>query len=130
MGPLVGGSRVGATVYLLPPGEALCPYHYEWGEEEWLIVLEGRPVVRHPEGTETLEPWDVVCFPRGPEGAHKVYNETDDPVRVLMFSEVVYPSATSYPDSDKVGVWMGDRKHDLLVERSSAVEYYKGETAD
>ena len=30
----------------------LCPYHYEYGEEEWLLVVEGRPTVRTPEGTE------------------------------------------------------------------------------
>jgi hypothetical protein len=25
--------------------------------------------VRHPEGSDQLEPWDAVCFPSGPEGA-------------------------------------------------------------
>jgi uncharacterized cupin superfamily protein len=41
IGELVGASRLGTTVYTLPPGQAVCPYHYECGEEEWLIVLEG-----------------------------------------------------------------------------------------
>jgi uncharacterized cupin superfamily protein len=127
LGTLVGAERTGITVYELPPGQALCPYHYEYGEEEWLLVLEGRPAVRHPDGTDTLEPWDVVCFPRGPAGAHQVRNETDATVRVLMFSDVVYPTATAYPDSDKVGVWTGDRSEDLMVRRSSAVEYFDGE---
>jgi uncharacterized cupin superfamily protein len=76
-GPMLGASQMGASVYELPPGEAICPYHYEYGEEEWLLVLEGRPSVRHPDGTDRLEPWDVVCFPRGPEGAHAVRNETE-----------------------------------------------------
>jgi uncharacterized cupin superfamily protein len=127
LGKLVGAERTGITVYELPPGQALCPYHYEYGEEEWLLVLEGRPAVRHPEGTDALEPWDVVCFPRGPAGAHQVRNDTDATVRVLMFSDVVYPTATAYPDSDKVGVWTGDRSEDLMVRRSSAVEYFDGE---
>jgi uncharacterized cupin superfamily protein len=124
----VGGSRVGASVYELPPGQAVCPYHYEWGEEEWLLVLEGRPSVRHPGGVDQLEPWDVVCFPTGPEGAHAVRNDTDATVRVLMFSEVTYPTATVYPDSDKLGVWTGDRAEDLIAPRSSAVDYWFGET--
>ena len=127
LGPLVGSKRTGATLYDLPPGELLCPYHYEYGEEEWLLVLDGRPHVRTPAGTEQLERLDVVFFPKGPDGAHKVWNESDAPVRVLMWSSVVYPTATSYPDSDKVGVWTGDRSEDLLVRRSSAVEYYEGE---
>ena len=64
---------------------------------------------------------------RGPEGAHGIRNETDETARVLMFSTVVYPTATVYPDSDKVGVWVGDPEVDMIVHRSSAVEYYDGE---
>src|SRR5439155_12347310 len=37
-------------------------YHYEY-DDEWLIVLEGRPTVRHPGGEEELDPGDIVCFP-------------------------------------------------------------------
>jgi uncharacterized cupin superfamily protein len=129
IGTLVGAERTGATVYDLPPGELLCPYHYEYGEEEWLLVLQGRPFLRTPEGTEELAPNDVAFFPRGPEGAHQVGNRSDEPARVLMWSDVVYPSATSYPDSDKVGVWTGFKPEDLIVERSSGVEYYRGESA-
>ena len=128
LGGLVGAERTGTTLYELPPGELLCPYHYEYGEEEWLLVLEGKPFLRTPEGTEELEPMDVVFFKRGPEGAHQVGNRTDEPARVLMWSDVVWPTGTAYPDSDKVGLWLapGDS---LLVERSSGVDYYKGESA-
>ena len=127
LGPLLGASRTGTSVYELPPGQALCPYHWEAAEEEWLIVLEGRPTVRHHEGSEELEPWDVVCFPRGPEGAHGVRNDTEETVRVLMFSDMVTPAATVYPDSDKVAVWTGSKPHDVIVRRSSGVDYYDGE---
>jgi uncharacterized cupin superfamily protein len=126
-GELVAASESGASVYELPPGQAICPYHYEYAEEEWLLVLEGRPSLRHPDGTDQLDPWDLVCFPTGPEGAHAVRNETDDKVRVLMFSTVKYPAATVYPDSDKIGIWTGNREDDLLATRSSAVGYWFGE---
>lgn len=130
LGKTVGAERTGTTVYELPAGELLCPYHYEYGEEEWLLVLSGRPFVRTPDGTEELEPYDLLFFPRGPEGAHQVGNRSDEPARVLMWSEVTYPSATAYPDSDKVGVWTGLKPEDLIVERSSNVDYYRGEAAD
>ena len=52
-GPDLGAAKLGASVYELPPGEAVCPYHYELAEEEWLLVLEGRPTVRHPAGTSS-----------------------------------------------------------------------------
>jgi hypothetical protein len=34
----------------------------------------------------------------------------------------------SDPDSDKVGVYTADKAEDLLVRRSSGVDYYDGET--
>jgi hypothetical protein len=36
-------------------------------------------------------------------------------------------TATAYPDSEKVGVWTGDPHTDLIIRRSSGVEYYDGE---
>ena len=123
----LGAKQTGASLYELPPGEALCPYHYEYGEEEWLLVLAGRPTVRDPDGMHKLKAWDVVFFPRGPEGAHQVRNDTDEPVRVLLWSDVVVPTATVYPDSDKIGIWTGNRGDDIMVRRSSGVDYFDGE---
>ena len=127
-GPQLGAKETGASVYELPPGQAVCPYHYEYGEEEWMMVLEGRPSVRTPEGTEAVEPFEVVFFPKGPEGAHQVRNDTTEPVRIMMWSTVVHPTATAYPDSGKVGIWTGDKAEDLIAERTSGVEYFHGET--
>jgi uncharacterized cupin superfamily protein len=62
LGPVLGAEQTGTSVYELPPGEAICPYHYEYAEEEWLLVLEGRPTLRDPEGSHELEPWDLVFF--------------------------------------------------------------------
>jgi uncharacterized cupin superfamily protein len=127
LGKELGAERTGISVYEIPPGQSICPYHYEIGEEEWLLVLEGTPTLRHPGGSDRLEPWDAVLFPRGPEGAHRIGNETDGTARVLMFSDVVTPTATVYPDSDKVGIWTGNPDTDLLVRRESGVEYFDRE---
>jgi uncharacterized cupin superfamily protein len=128
VGPEVGAEQTGTSVYELPPGQAVCPYHYEYGEEEWVLVLEGRPTVRTPEGREQVGPFDVVFFPRGPAGAHQIRNDTDSTVRILMWSAVVYPTATAYPDSDKVGIWTGDKAEDVMVVRSAKVDYFHGES--
>jgi uncharacterized cupin superfamily protein len=127
LGPLVGAATTGLSVYELAPGQAICPYHYEYGEEEWLLVLSGRPTLRHPGGEDVLEPWDTTCFAMGPEGAHLVRNDTATTVRVLMFSTVTHPAATVYPDSAKVGIWTGNRDDDVMVRKSSRVEYFDGE---
>lgn len=126
-GPMLEAKQMGASVYELPPGEAICPYHYEYAEEEWLLVLSGRPSVRHPDGTDELEAWDVVLFETGPDGAHQIRNDGDEPARVLMFSTVTYPAATVYPDSDKIAVWTGNKADDVIVKRSSAADYFDGE---
>jgi uncharacterized cupin superfamily protein len=126
-GKLIGMRKLGASVYELAPGQAICPYHYEYGEEEALLVLEGRPTLRHPGGTEQLAPWDAVAFSEGPDGAHAVRNETAETVRVLMFSTIGLPGATVYPDSDKVGIWTGNTDDDVLVQRTSNVGYFHGE---
>ena len=118
---------LGLSVYEIPPGQSLCPYHYEYGEEEWLLVLSGQATVRVPGGEETLGPWDLTCFPLGPEGAHEVRNDTGETIRVLMFSNVELPAATVYPDSDKIGIWTGNKSDDVMVRRSSHVDYFEGE---
>ena len=130
LGPLLGAAMTGASVYELPPGQSICPYHYEYGEEEWLLVLDGRPTLRHPEGTDQLDPWDAVCFPAGPEGAHAVANGTDQTVRVLMFSTRNQPAASVYPDSGKIGIWTGNSDDDVMVEKSSGVGYWHGEAPE
>jgi uncharacterized cupin superfamily protein len=127
-GASIGASKLGASLYEVPPGQSICPYHYEYPEEEWLIVLEGRPTLRHPEGEDELRPNDVVCFPEGPEGAHKVTNRTEEPARVLMFSTRHKTAAVVYPDSDKIGIWTGNDADQVLVRRASKVDYYDGET--
>ena len=86
LAPRFGASRLAMTVYDLPPGQAICPYHFHWGDEEWLVVVSGTPTVRTPDGEQMLDPGDVVCFPVGPDGAHRVHNASDDAARVAIFS--------------------------------------------
>ena len=124
-GQAVGAELIGASVVLLGPGQAVCPYHYEVIEEEWLLVLAGTPTVRTPAGTRVLGTGDVICFPRGPTGAHKISNASTEPARVLIVSERAPCAATVYEDSDKVGVFGPEVS--LLFRRGDAREYWDGE---
>jgi uncharacterized cupin superfamily protein len=125
LGPKLGASRLGMSIYDLPPGEAICPYHFEWTDEEWLIVIAGSAAVRTPEGEAVLSPGDVTCFPAGPTGAHLVRNASEEPVRVAIFSTKNEFGIAEYPDSDKVGVWAGDAHY--MLRRGSHVDYWDGE---
>ena len=127
LGPQIGASLMGATVYDLLPGQSSFPYHYEYGCEEWLLVVAGRPTLRHPGGEDELEPGDLVCFPEGPEGAHKVTNGTEETVRVLILSTKNEPAVAVYPDSDKIGVFPGNEADEVMVRRESDVDYWDRE---
>jgi uncharacterized cupin superfamily protein len=123
VGPLVGGEQLGLSVYELPPGQSICPYHYENAEEEWLIVLTGAPTLRTPDGEQVLGPWDCVFFPTGEAGAHKVTNRTEETLRVCIWSNRLPVATSVYPDSQKVGAWPPAK----LFRLADAVDYWDGE---
>jgi uncharacterized cupin superfamily protein len=126
VGRAVGSSETLMFIYDLPPGRSSSPYHYEY-DEEWLLVVEGTVVLRAPDGEHTLERGDLVRFPAGPDGAHKVMNRSDAPARTLLFSRRGSGYAISvYPDSDTIGVWAGG-EDDLVFERRNAVPWAHGE---
>jgi uncharacterized cupin superfamily protein len=130
LGPLLGSAHLGATIYELEPGNSNCPYHYEYGNEEWLLVLSGTLTVRHPDGETELGPGSLTSFLEGPRGAHKLTNKGDETVRLVVISTKVDPSMAVYPDSDKIGAWPapGENRDKVMVRRENAgTGYYEGE---
>ncbi len=103
VGAQVGARAIGATLYEIDAGGAVSPYHLHHANEELLIVLDGRPQLRTPEGTTTLEPGSVVAFPPGEEGAHRISNAGPEPARVLVCSTMKMPEVAEYPDT---GTWL------------------------
>jgi uncharacterized cupin superfamily protein len=122
VGTSLGAARTGLSVYELPPGQAIGPYHYEDPEEEWLLVISGTPTLRHPDGDDQLEPWDIVFFPSGPAGAHLVRNNSDSSARVAMFSSITAVGVVVYPDSDMIQIFTTDGTDDIVVKRTSSVD--------
>ena len=134
VGQRLGGELLGAGLFEVPPGKASGPYHTHWGNEELLIVLEGAPTLRTPQGERELRPGDTALFRRGPDGAHQVINRSSEPVRFLIVSTTIHPDVGEYPDSGKVGVFGGappligeDAPLELFVRKDAAVDYYEGE---
>ena len=125
----IAAERLGASLYELAAGERICPYHFHYANEEWLLVVSGAPTLRSPEGDRVLRAGDVVCFPTGPAGTHDVRNDGPEPARVLMLSTLIYPEVPVYPDSDKIGtrpVELGGEDRFNFV-RADAVDYWEGE---
>lgn len=63
VGQAAGGEELAVKLFEIPPGQSLCPYHYEY-VEEWLLVLEGELVLRVPDGER--QAGGVAGQPRGP----------------------------------------------------------------
>jgi uncharacterized cupin superfamily protein len=120
VGDALGAAMIGGSVYELPAGERTFPYHFHHGVEEWLIVVEGSPTVRTPDGARTLCAGDVVCFPSGSAGAHDVVG----PGRVLILSTGETTSVSVYPESGKLGTRPPDRADSLNFRRAQAVDYW------
>ena len=93
----------------------------------------GHAELRTPEGERALAPWDVVCFPSGPAGAHQVRN---DAATAGARADVRRPSSsraiTVYPDSGKVGAWTGNKADDaagVQVEQGRVLRRRAGNLA-
>ncbi len=126
----LGSELIGVSQWLLPPGETAYPYHFHYSDEEVVIVLEGRPTLRTPEGLRELAPGEAVRFPVGEAGAHQLRNDTDAPASFLSISSSGRPDIVHYVDSDKIGV--GERLPQggglrQFFPRSAAIDYWDGE---
>jgi uncharacterized cupin superfamily protein len=95
------GDVLGASVYELGPGN-FSVYHFHHGAEELLVVLRGTPTLRTPGGERVLAEGDVVHFPAGPDGAHGLRNDTEEPARFLLASDHPSPEVVEYPDLGQV----------------------------
>jgi uncharacterized cupin superfamily protein len=100
-----GSERLGLSLWEVPPGEAAYPYHHHLTEEELVLVLEGRPSLRTPQGWRDLAEGELVVFLRGEDGGHQLMNRTSDTVRFLSFSSSGEPDIVIYPDSGKLGAF-------------------------
>jgi uncharacterized cupin superfamily protein len=128
LGPLLGGQTWAATLFELAPGEATAPYHYEWCREEWALVLGGTPTLRHPDGEDVLDPGDVVCFPEGPTGAHRLTNHSAETVRLIIFSTPSgRPMSAFYPDDGTVLVRIPGYEGFLFRLDDHIEDYWDGE---
>jgi len=127
VGGKLNAELIGGGLYELEPGNTLWPYHTHHANEEWLLVVRGRPTLRHAEGEQELAEGDVVCFRRGREGLHQVKNETDEPVRVLMISTLLAPEIVEYPDSGKIGARSAAGERILLSRPGPTLDYWDGE---
>ena len=121
--------RLGLSLWEVPPGEAAYPYHFHLAEEEALVVLDGQPVLRTPDGRRRLARGEVIRFPVGEDGAHQLLNDTGDTVRFLAISTHGQPDVVLYPDEGKLSA--AERRPDgggmkVYFKLGDTVDYWDG----
>jgi len=138
IGRQAGSEKLGASLFEVPPGSSSFPLHVHYANEELIVVVSGRAVLRTlDDEARELQPGDVVACPTGPRGAHRIDNRGDEPVRFRVVSTMHAPEVNEFPDSGKV--WMrsfppggtpgdDDPGLDAIIRRGEEVDYMDGES--
>lgn len=128
------GEDIGCSLYELPAERRSWPYHYHTENEEAIFVLSGSGSLRIDDEMVPLREGDYVTLPAGQEGAHRVVNDSEGVLRYLMVSTMNDPEVTVYPDSEKIGVFVGSppggrdgRSVHGYYRREDAVDYWLDE---
>lgn len=124
--PFGGAKNTLVSIYEIPPGKSAYPYHYHHKNEETFYILSGEGILRTPDGERRVTAGDLLFFPTGPEGAHKLTNPSGTEKLVYIDFDVVHDvDIAVYPDSDKIGIW--GKGINKLYPQSGDVDYYNGE---
>lgn len=136
LGRQAGADQLGASLYELAPGCSSFPLHVHYANEEMLVVISGHPTLRTLDGERQLDEGELVAFPTGSGGAHRIDNRSQLPARVLLLSTMLAPEINEYPDSEKIwartfppGTARPDHAVDVLVRAEDEnVDYLEGES--
>lgn len=126
-----GAKKLGYNLTVVPPGKKGCPFHNHHVNEEMFLVLEGEGELRFGEAVYPIKKHDVIACPPGGRGvAHQITNTGSADLKYLALSTKERAEIVEYPDSDKVGVVVGDYGDldlRLFFPAASAVDYNEGE---
>ena len=106
IGRQAGSQKLGASLFEVPPGSSSFPLHIHYANEEMLVVVAGRPTLETLSGSRELAPGEVVACRAGREGAHRLRNDTEEPVRVLIVSTMHAPDINEFPETGEF--WVRD----------------------
>ena len=131
--PSIGAKQLGYSIAICPPGKSTCPFHNHRRNEEMFLILEGTGLLRFGKDEYALRPNDIIACPAGDQSvAHEIINNGDVDLKYLAMSTMFPDEVCEYPDSGKVGVYVGeaDNRFRRLYHIDTDVEYYDGETND
>ena len=107
------------------PGEVGVPLSLPCEGRGDLLYHKRRGHPAHPGGERTVRAGELLFFPAGEGGAHKLTNTGEGPLTYIDFDAVNDLDAAVYLDSGKLGVWgMGVNRVFRLEDEAG---YYEGE---
>ena len=114
------------SIYEIPPHKSAYPYHLHHKNEETFFILSGQGRLKTPEGERTVGAGDLIFFPAGAEGAHKLTNSSDTENLVYLDFDVTHDlDVCEYPDSGKIAIW--GKEINRAYFKNEDVNYYSGE---
>ena len=87
MGAALGLTRIGVNYDIVAPGNRTSRPHAESAEDEFVLVLKGRPDVWIDGHLHELTEGDAVTFPAGTGIAHSFLNNSDEDAHLLVIGE-------------------------------------------
>lgn len=115
------------AVYEIPPQRSNYPYHYHMSNEEAFYIISGTGTLETPDGKRSVSAGDFILCPPGPQGAHKLSNDSHmDQLVFINFDAVHSPEVVIYPHSDKIGIIVHGATG-TFYQKAQNVGYYEGE---
>jgi uncharacterized cupin superfamily protein len=128
---IAGAANLHCSLYEVEPGKTAFPFHAHHVTEEAIYVLAGCGRLRLGIEEHALAPGDYVALPPGAQHAHQLVCEGPDVLRYLCFAGGAHADVVEYPDSDKIGVLVGndsaERTLQAFFRASEQVPYFDGE---
>ncbi len=132
IGERIGAQKLGYNLTICPPGKKVCPFHNHHVDEEMFFILEGEGLLRFGDQEYPLRQHDVIACPAGKRDvAHQIVNTGKTDLKYLALSTMARGEICEYPDSNKVGVYVGvpgKRDLRLMFRAEQAVDYFERET--
>jgi len=115
LGDLFGLTNFGVNLTRLSPGAVSSLRHAHTKQDEFVYILQGRPILHSNAGRAQLSPGMCAGFKAGTGDGHCLINETKEDVIFLEIGDRTNGDEVSYPDDDLAGrfingVWVFSHK--------------------
>lgn len=100
LGNFFGLTNFGINLTRLKPNAISALRHAHSKQDEFMYILQGRPILQTNEGRTQLSPGMCIGFPAGKDDANNLVNETSEEVLYLEVGDRTPGDEAVYPDDD------------------------------